>query len=107
MGRDRQWFRALCENSWLPPWESASGGHRKTISQGNSRRGDEKARFEKLSGCDPAKAVKRGLGDECGGCPVGRGQIDALSRDDCDGARILIARRQNHAVASAFCQSEN
>src|SRR5947209_17574565 len=52
MGRDREQFRALCQDSRLPAGESAPGRRRQTLSQGDPGGSHEEAGGKKLPGSD-------------------------------------------------------
>src|SRR5260370_7220004 len=49
MGHDCQQFCAVRENSRLSPGQSAAGGDRQTLSEGNSGRSYKEARLQELS----------------------------------------------------------
>src|SRR5439155_26057063 len=60
MGHNRQQLCAVRQDSRLSAGQSAAGGDRQTISQGNSGRSDKEARLEELSGGDRAEKIAGG-----------------------------------------------
>src|SRR5438270_12238286 len=88
MGHYCQQFRAVRENSRLSARQSATGGDRQTLSEGNSGRSYEEASIQELSRGDRTEEIAGRVADELGRGPFRRRHIDAVPGDCCDRAGV-------------------